>query len=39
VGGRLTWVAVDATVKAAEEMLGGGLAALDVAPPREDWLD
>ena len=38
VGGRLTWVAVDAMVKAAEEMLDGSLAALDAAPPREDWL-
>ena len=38
VGGRLTWVAVDAMVKAAQEMLDGSLAALDAAPPPEDWL-
>jgi 2-methylisocitrate lyase-like PEP mutase family enzyme len=38
VGGRLTWVAVDAMVKAAGEMLGGSLRALDVAPPPRDWL-
>lgn len=38
VGGRLTWVAVAAMASAAEEMLRGGLAGLDVSPPIADWL-
>ena len=39
VGGRLTWVAVAAMMTAAEEMLGGRFAALDVPPPPPDWLN
>jgi 2-methylisocitrate lyase-like PEP mutase family enzyme len=39
VGGRLTWVAVDAMVHAAEEMLEGNLAALEAKSPPADWLN
>ena len=38
VGGRLTWVAVDAMKNAAEAMLRGSLAELDAPGPPGAWL-
>jgi 2-methylisocitrate lyase-like PEP mutase family enzyme len=38
VGGRLAFVAVAAMAAAAEEMLAGSFAALNVSPPVGDWL-
>jgi 2-methylisocitrate lyase-like PEP mutase family enzyme len=39
VGGQLTWVAVDALAKAAEQMRDAGdFSALNVQPPVNDWL-
>jgi 2-methylisocitrate lyase-like PEP mutase family enzyme len=38
VGGRLTWVAVDAMMRAAGELLNGKLDVLDITQPPQDWL-
>ncbi|MBV8064384.1 MAG: isocitrate lyase/phosphoenolpyruvate mutase family protein [Actinobacteria bacterium] len=38
VGGRLTWVAVDAMTRAARALLGGSLAELDAPGPPGAWL-